>query len=138
MTLDPTTASAPAQIRAALDALRQDDLPTHGGRTLSYVYDSGLAEADEIGREALAAFGATNGLDLLARPVQARVRLTTGDGVGVPAVLRRVLRVRGDLDLDEAGRRRLVPLLAAGRRVTEGEARQGEDDEHRQSEGGDP
>lgn len=73
MTLDPTTASAPAQIRAALDALRQDDLPTHGGRTLSYVYDSGLAEADEIGREALAAFGATNGLDPTAFPSLARM-----------------------------------------------------------------
>ena len=73
MTLDATTASAPAQIRAALDALRRDDLPTHGGRTLSYVYDSGLAEADEIGREALAAFGATNGLDPTAFPSLARM-----------------------------------------------------------------
>ena len=45
------------QVRAALIALRQDDLPTHGGRTLAYVYDSGLAEADAIGREALAAYG---------------------------------------------------------------------------------
>ena len=73
MTLDPTTASAQAQIRGALDALRLDDLPTHGGRTLSYVYDSGLAEADEVGREALAAFGATNGLDPTAFPSLARM-----------------------------------------------------------------
>ena len=56
------------QIRAALTALRQDDLPTHGGRTLAYVYDSGLAEADAIGREALAAYGSTNALDPTAFP----------------------------------------------------------------------
>ena len=31
------------EVRTALDALRQHDLPTHGGRTLAYVYDSGLA-----------------------------------------------------------------------------------------------
>ena len=36
------------EIRAALTAMRQHDLPTHGGRTLAYVYDSGLAEADAI------------------------------------------------------------------------------------------
>ena len=31
------------EIRAQLEALRARDLPTHGGRTLAYVYDSGLA-----------------------------------------------------------------------------------------------
>ncbi|MEV6288162.1 aminotransferase class V-fold PLP-dependent enzyme [Kribbella sp. NPDC051770] len=46
-----------------LRALQEGDLPTHGGSTLAYVYDSGLAEADEIGRAALAQYGATNGLD---------------------------------------------------------------------------
>jgi glutamate/tyrosine decarboxylase-like PLP-dependent enzyme len=46
-----------------LRALQQGDLPTHGGSTLAYVYDSGLAEADEVGRQALALYGATNGLD---------------------------------------------------------------------------
>ncbi|HZA73865.1 MAG TPA: aminotransferase class V-fold PLP-dependent enzyme, partial [Propionibacteriaceae bacterium] len=56
------------QIRTALAALRQHDLPTHGGRTLAYVYDSGLAEADAIGREALAAYGSTNALDPTAFP----------------------------------------------------------------------
>ncbi len=56
------------QIRAALAALRQHDLPTHGGRTLAYVYDSGLAEVDAIGREALAAYGSTNALDPTAFP----------------------------------------------------------------------
>lgn len=62
-----TTATAD-EIRAHLDALRARDLPTHGGRTLAYVYDSGLAEADAIGRDALAAFAATNGLDPTAFP----------------------------------------------------------------------
>ena len=56
------------QIRAALTALRQHDLPTQGGRTLAYVYDSGLAEVDAVGREALAAYGSTNALDPTAFP----------------------------------------------------------------------
>ena len=56
------------EVRAQLAALREHDLPTHGGRTLAYVYDSGLAEADQLGREALAAYGSTNGLDPTAFP----------------------------------------------------------------------
>ncbi|HEU4514748.1 MAG TPA: aminotransferase class V-fold PLP-dependent enzyme [Nocardioidaceae bacterium] len=55
-------------ILAALEQMRAHDLPTHGGRTLAYVYDSGLAEADEIGRRAMAAFSSTNGLDPTAFP----------------------------------------------------------------------
>jgi sphinganine-1-phosphate aldolase len=53
---------------SALEAMRAHDLPTHGGRTLAYVYDSGLAEADEVGRAAVAAFSSTNGLDPTAFP----------------------------------------------------------------------
>jgi sphinganine-1-phosphate aldolase len=56
------------QIRRSLITLRDHDLPTHGGQTLAYVYDSGLPEADALGREALAAYGATNGLDPTAFP----------------------------------------------------------------------
>ncbi len=56
------------EIRAALEELRQLDLPTSGGRTLAYVYDSGLPEADALGREALASYGGTNGLDPTAFP----------------------------------------------------------------------
>lgn len=56
------------QIRQALSTMRQHDLPTHGGRTLAYVYDSGLDDADTIGREALAMYGASNGLDPTAFP----------------------------------------------------------------------
>jgi sphinganine-1-phosphate aldolase len=50
-------------VLALLRELQTGDLPTHGGSTLAYVYDSGLAEADEVGRQALALYGATNGLD---------------------------------------------------------------------------
>ena len=58
----------PSAVLARLEALRVGDLPTHGGRTLAYVYDSGLAEADELARTALAAFAGTNGLDPTAFP----------------------------------------------------------------------
>ena len=51
-----------------LRALQADDLPVHGGRTLAYVYDSGLPDIDRIGREAVAAAAATNGLDPTAFP----------------------------------------------------------------------
>ncbi|WP_340537149.1 pyridoxal phosphate-dependent decarboxylase family protein [Nocardioides sp. GXZ039] len=51
-----------------LAALRTNDLPVHGGRTLAYVYDSGLAEVDRVAREAVAAFSGTNGLDPTAFP----------------------------------------------------------------------
>ncbi len=55
-------------ILARLKALQADDLPVHGGRTLAYVYDSGLPDIDRIGREAVAAAAATNGLDPTAFP----------------------------------------------------------------------
>jgi len=54
-----------------LDRLRElqaADLPVHGGRTLAYVYDSGLAEVDSVGREAVAAYAGSNGLDPTAFP----------------------------------------------------------------------
>jgi glutamate/tyrosine decarboxylase-like PLP-dependent enzyme len=56
------------QILGTLEAMRENDLPAHGGRTLAYVYDSGLAEADAVGLEALAMFAASNGLDPTAFP----------------------------------------------------------------------
>ncbi|MCP2031506.1 glutamate/tyrosine decarboxylase-like PLP-dependent enzyme [Okibacterium sp. HSC-33S16] len=49
-----------------LDAIRQRrdaDAPTHGGRVLSYVYDSGLAELDELAAEAIRIMQPVNGLD---------------------------------------------------------------------------
>ena len=57
-----------AEIRAPLQALQARARPSHGGRTLAYVYDSGLAEADAIGREALTMFADSNGLDPTAFP----------------------------------------------------------------------
>ncbi|WP_377645239.1 pyridoxal phosphate-dependent decarboxylase family protein [Oryzobacter terrae] len=56
------------EVRATLEALRATDLPVHGGRTLAYVYDSGLADADALGLEALAMFAGANGLDPTAFP----------------------------------------------------------------------
>jgi glutamate/tyrosine decarboxylase-like PLP-dependent enzyme len=56
------------EIRARLRELQAMDLPAHGGRTLAYVYDSGLAEADALGLEALAMFAGSNGLDPTAFP----------------------------------------------------------------------
>ena len=61
-------AAAPTDLLSRLEAMRARDLPTHGGRTLAYVYDSGLADADEVGRVALALFGSSNGLDPTAFP----------------------------------------------------------------------
>ena len=63
-----TESMPPAEIRSALAGLRAGDLPSHGGRTLAYVYDSGLATADELGREALGAFASSNALDPTAFP----------------------------------------------------------------------
>ncbi|SFB84412.1 Glutamate or tyrosine decarboxylase [Nocardioides terrae] len=51
-----------------LRALQAADLPVHGGRTLAYVYDSGLPDVDAIGREAVAAYAGSNGLDPTAFP----------------------------------------------------------------------
>lgn len=55
-------------VLARLRQLQAGDLPVHGGRTLAYVYDSGLAEVDEIGRRAVAAYAGANGLDPTAFP----------------------------------------------------------------------
>ena len=55
-------------VLARLHELQSGDVPVTGGRTLAYVYDSGLAEADRIGREAVAAYAGSNGLDPTAFP----------------------------------------------------------------------
>lgn len=56
-------AKQPAEILARLDELRAADAPTHGGHVLSYVYDSGLAELDELAAAAIRAVQPVNGLD---------------------------------------------------------------------------
>ncbi|MGW2346600.1 aminotransferase class V-fold PLP-dependent enzyme [Streptomyces sp. NPDC001661] len=55
-------------ILARLTALRAGDLPVHGGRTMAYVYDSGLEGLDELANAAQAAFAGVNGLDMTAFP----------------------------------------------------------------------
>lgn len=64
MTETPAEGSVLARLRERQGA----DLPVHGGRTLAYVYDSGLAEVDRVGREAVAAYAGSNGLDPTAFP----------------------------------------------------------------------
>ncbi|MEO6944394.1 MAG: aspartate aminotransferase family protein [Lacisediminihabitans sp.] len=53
----------PSDILARLAKLREADAPTHGGHVLSYVYDSGLAELDELAASAIRMVQPVNGLD---------------------------------------------------------------------------
>ncbi|GAA4113227.1 aminotransferase class V-fold PLP-dependent enzyme [Knoellia locipacati] len=46
-----------------LRAYRSHDAPTHGGRVLSYVYDSGRADLDEVAAQAMRLLQPVNGLD---------------------------------------------------------------------------
>lgn len=56
------------EVLAELRALRAADVPTHGGHTLAYVYDSGLDGLDELGAAAHALASSANGLDPTAFP----------------------------------------------------------------------
>ncbi len=67
MSLPPTGLPA-GQVLDELRAMRSGDLPTHGGRTLAYVYDSGLAGLDELAAGAHALASSANGLDPTAFP----------------------------------------------------------------------
>ncbi|EMD29902.1 pyridoxal phosphate-dependent decarboxylase family protein [Amycolatopsis azurea] len=71
-------------VLAELRELRAGDLPTHGGRTLAYVYDSGLSEVDELGAVAHALASSANGLDPTAFPSLLRME---NDLVGTAARL---------------------------------------------------
>lgn len=53
----------PAAILAEIASLRAADAPTHGGRVLSYVYDSGEPELDELAAAAARLMQPVNGLD---------------------------------------------------------------------------
>ncbi|WP_349897393.1 pyridoxal phosphate-dependent decarboxylase family protein [Parafrigoribacterium soli] len=53
----------PSDILERLASLREADAPTHGGHVLSYVYDSGLAELDELAAAAIRMVQPVNGLD---------------------------------------------------------------------------
>src|SRR5699024_1498880 len=50
-------------VLSELTRLRAGDPPTHGGRVLSYVYDHGRPELDELAAAAVQAFLPVNGLD---------------------------------------------------------------------------
>ena len=63
MSTDPSVSPTPAAILAELTRLREGDAPTHGGRVLSYVYDSGVAELDLLARDAAELARPLNGLD---------------------------------------------------------------------------
>lgn len=63
-------------VLARLAAYREHDAPTHGGRVLSYVYDSGLAALDELAAQAAREVQAVNGLDPTTFP---SVALMEGD-----------------------------------------------------------
>ena len=58
---------------AELTALQAGDVPTHGGATMAYVYDSGRTDIDELAAAAQAAFQWTNALDPTAFPSVARI-----------------------------------------------------------------
>lgn len=63
----------PDDVLAELTALQAGDLPTHGGATMAYVYDSGRADVDGLAAAAQAAFQWTNALDPTAFPSVARI-----------------------------------------------------------------
>ncbi|MGM1058447.1 pyridoxal phosphate-dependent decarboxylase family protein [Saccharothrix sp. Mg75] len=60
--------TSPESVLAELRALREGDLPTHGGRTLAYVYDSAVPGLDELAASAHALASSVNGLDPTAFP----------------------------------------------------------------------
>ncbi|MEU4805405.1 aminotransferase class V-fold PLP-dependent enzyme [Actinosynnema sp. NPDC023587] len=60
--------TAPDDVLAELRALRAGDLPTHGGRTLAYVYDSAVPGLDDLATRAHALASSVNGLDPTAFP----------------------------------------------------------------------
>ncbi|MFE9748057.1 pyridoxal phosphate-dependent decarboxylase family protein [Saccharothrix saharensis] len=82
-------------VLAELRALRAGDLPTHGGRTLAYVYDSALPGLDELAASAHAVASSVNGLDPTAFPslltlendvVRTAARLLGGGGAAIGTV----------------------------------------------------
>jgi glutamate/tyrosine decarboxylase-like PLP-dependent enzyme len=74
----------PSDVLAELTALQAGDVPTHGGSTMAYVYDSGLAGVADLAAAAQAAFQWTNALDPTAFPSVARIE---DDLVGAAADL---------------------------------------------------
>lgn len=72
----PPLPDQPMSVEAILEALRtyrRDDVPTSGGRTTAYVYDSGIEGLDDLGVQAYAISQHVNGLDPTAFPSVARI-----------------------------------------------------------------
>jgi glutamate/tyrosine decarboxylase-like PLP-dependent enzyme len=63
----------PQDVLTELTALQARDVPTHGGATMAYVYDSGRTDIEELAAAAQAAFQWTNALDPTAFPSVARI-----------------------------------------------------------------
>lgn len=74
--MSPSPAIDSAGILGRLAAYREHDAPTHGGRVLSYVYDSGLPELDALAGDAARMLQTVNGLDPTTFP---SVALMEGD-----------------------------------------------------------
>ncbi|MFW3171092.1 pyridoxal phosphate-dependent decarboxylase family protein [Geodermatophilus sp. CPCC 206100] len=74
----------PEDVLAELTALQSGDVPTHGGATMAYVYDSGVPGLDDLAAGAQAAYQWTNALDPTAFPSVARIE---NDLVGAAAAL---------------------------------------------------
>jgi glutamate/tyrosine decarboxylase-like PLP-dependent enzyme len=74
----------PQEVLAELTALQAGDVPTHGGATMAYVYDSGRPDLDGLAADAAAAFQWTNALDPTAFPSVARIE---NDLIGAAAAL---------------------------------------------------
>jgi len=74
--VSPSHIFEPTEILGRLSAYREHDAPTHGGRVLSYVYDSGLPELDALAGDAARMLQTVNGLDPTTFP---SVALMEGD-----------------------------------------------------------
>ena len=77
---------SPDDVLAELTALQTGDVPTHGGATMAYVYDSGRTDIEALAAAAQAAFQWTNALDPTAFPSVARIE---NDLVGAALALLR-------------------------------------------------
>lgn len=63
MSIDRRPGRLSADVLADLASWRAADPPTHGGRILSYVYDPGRTDLDEVAADAVRMFLPVNGLD---------------------------------------------------------------------------
>ena len=64
----PSHGVAADRVLAEIAALRENDLPTHGGRLFAYVYDPAVEGLDELTASAYALSAHVNGLDPTAFP----------------------------------------------------------------------